>query len=70
MVKIVEEQTEEIIRSPVSIEMDKSLHELAKNLAKRKGWRVPLIYENALRDFFNKPENYMGKSNEPKGGKK
>lgn len=46
----------------IRIDFNPALHARMRELAKRKRVQIGVLYEQALREFFQKPENYMGEN--------
>ena len=46
----------------VRVEITDGLHNLMRDLARRKRVQIGYLYEEALKDFLDKPENYMGEN--------
>lgn len=44
----------------VRIDLDYTYHDRMRDLAKRKRVQIGLLYEEAIKDFLSKPENYLG----------
>jgi len=44
----------------VRVDLDPLIHDRIRELARRKRVQIGLLYEEALRDFLGKPENYLG----------
>jgi len=46
----------------VRVVMVEAYHERMRELARRRRVQIGLLYEEALKDFLDKPENYMGEN--------
>jgi len=46
----------------VRVVMVEAYHERMRELARRRRVQIGLLYEEALKDFLDKPENYLGEN--------
>jgi len=49
-----------------TVELNPRLHSQMRELARRKRVQIGVIYEEAIRDYLQRPENYMGSNRSKK----
>jgi predicted transcriptional regulator len=49
-----------------TVELNPKLHASMRELSRRKRVQIGLIYEEAIRQYLERPENYMGANRSPR----
>lgn len=51
-----------------TVELNPRLHSSMRELSRRKRVQIGVVYEEAIRHYLERPENYMGLNRSPRKG--
>lgn len=60
------QQTVERYVKRYTVELNPKLHQSMRELSRRKRVQIGVVYEEAIRVYLERPENYMGMTRSPR----